>query len=87
MPTPRLAVSAVGYFPPGAETYPRGEIDTIVWIVFVACKQGWKVSSIWLTREAANKASGKFKHRQTKIVSVYVPGLLLTAVTKLRTAE
>jgi hypothetical protein len=87
MPTPRLAVTAVGYLPQGAETLPRGEIDSIVWLVFIEHKRGWKVASIWLTEAAAYKAAGKHKCRQVKVISVYVPGLLLTAVTKLRTAE
>ncbi len=81
------AVSAVGYLPKGEDNYPRGQIDSIVWIVFARYKANWKVMSIWLAREAAAKAAKKYKQRETKLVSVLVPGLLYTAVAKLRTAE
>lgn len=43
--------------------------------------------SIWLSREAAVKSAKKYKQRETKLVSVLVPGLLYTAAAKLRTAE
>ena len=87
MPAVPPAVSAVGYFPKGEEKYPHGDIDSIVWIVFARYKANWKVMSIWLSREAAVKAAKKYKQRETKLVSVLVPGLLYTAVAKLRTAE
>lgn len=85
--TARLAVPAVGYLPHGEETYRRNEVDSTVWIVFVYYKRDRKVSSIWLTQDAARKAAQKFKQRQTQIISVLVPGLIYTAAAKLRRAE
>lgn len=88
MPTPRLAVSAVGYLPRESGTLPPGEIDSIVWLVFAEFKRGWKAVSLWLTKDAATRAAAKYKRtRRVKVISVYVPGLLLTAAIKLRMAE
>jgi len=86
MSLPRLAVSPVGYIPKQEGTLPPGEVDSIVWLVFTECKQGWKANSIWLTKEAALNAIKRSK-RKSKVISIYVPGLLLAAATKLRTAE
>ncbi len=84
--TAHLAVPAVGYLPRDEGTYPNA-VDSIVWIVFARYRVEWRVVSIWLTREAARKAAQKHKQRPTRTVSVFVPGLLHTAVTKLRNAE
>ena len=81
------AVPAPGYLPKD-EGFPRGEVDSLVWVVFVQYKKwDWKAMSIWLRQIDALRATQRYKQRQTRVVSVYVPGLMYTAIAKLRTAE
>ena len=81
------AVPAVGYFSEGDADLPKKEVDSIVWVVFARYKDCWKVVSLWLSAEDAKRVTQRLKKRETKVVSVMVPGLLATAARKLRRAE
>lgn len=80
----KAVVPPVGYIPKEESTYPQGETDSQVYLVFARRKHTWSVESIWLRVLDAEKAARKFKKHPTRIVSVYVPGLIYTAAAKLR---